>query len=107
MFENYSDKFQEKYDLQIDQDGINQFYTVFQKWVENSEHKLSDFTEQDRNIQLGMINGESYTTGDFIDRYGKYLVKSYQRFRRKDQFVDGFVKNEVEKELNKIAWAIE
>lgn len=103
LFERYSKEFQQKYGMEISDDGIARFVDILKAWGEKAEHEVSDFTPEERDIVLAKIDKEPYKAGDFIDMFQERLKFDYRKFLTPEELKNGFIS----RQMNLEAWALE
>lgn len=91
-----------KYKAEILEEGVNEFYDILKEWGTTPQPNDSDFTSQQREIPLGVINHSYITIGDLIDQFRGRFSQVYTRYDSPQQ-----LNSLVQQMLNWEAWAIE
>ncbi len=103
MFQQYTNTFNEKYNVQYNEDEIERFMKILKDWGNKKEHAPSDFTPEEREIVLATISDEAITVNDFLNYLGPRIVRDYRKYRKPNDLKEGFLRSQ----LTVRAWAME
>ncbi len=103
MFEELSEEFRTKYNVQIFDENIQTFFERMSAWGARPDHKMSDFTEEDRELVFAEINGQPLKAAELLDFFQSRLLRDYKKFGSADDIKKAFVLSQV----NLKVWALE
>lgn len=103
FFEQYSAMFREKHHVEINEENIRQFHKLLFQWGENPQRRLTDFTEEQKQMAFADINGVPFTAAELLNTFGARLYKDFRKFATPEDLKMGFVIPQI----NITAWAME
>jgi hypothetical protein len=103
LFDTYSEEFQQKFNVEFFDEGMSRFLEVMKEWGQNQNRQVSDFTSEQREIELARINDRSILAGEFIDFFKARLINDFRKFQTADDLKNGYVQPQV----NLLSWAME
>jgi hypothetical protein len=102
LFDSYSEEFQQKFKAEFFDEGMSRFLEAMKEWGQNQNRQVTDFTPEQREIELARIADKSVRAGEFIDFFKGRLINDFRKFQTRDDLKNGYV----QPQINLLSWAM-
>lgn len=102
-FNALSEQFRRKYNAIAHDAGINELVSTINQWGKSPQPKITDFSDEQRKIIIGEVQGEPIYSGGFLDFASDMLTRDYSVIGNFSSIKERFLMQE----LNLRSWVLE